>query len=164
MLDNLAIINRVIKEHQTIKGDIKLVGDSISDQEAMIGLTRARPDWIPGRLEVLSEKQNRLQQTLSFLNEGLKNYFTYEEKVLPPLFGELLMRALILDHQEIKKGIDAAKSMAADTRLEGLSREELLAKESHIHQVIDGVCQLIEEHATREEIILEMLKRVLREQ
>jgi hypothetical protein len=48
-----------------------------------------------------------------------------------------------------------------DTRLEGLGREELLSKESHIRQVTDGICQLVEEHATREEVVLEMLQRGL---
>lgn len=33
MLDKLAIINRVIAEHQTIGQHVKLVGDSVSDEE-----------------------------------------------------------------------------------------------------------------------------------
>ncbi len=163
MVDNLAIISRVIKEHQAITGHIKLVGDSISDQEALADLTRARPDWIPGRPEIASEKQKRLQQALSFLDEGLKNHFAFEEEVLPPLLGELFMRAVILDHREIGKEIDEAKSIVPDSKLEGLSREELMSKESQIQQVIDGVCQVVEEHARREEIILEMVQRVLEE-
>ena len=163
MEDYLAIIRRVIEEHQTIKGHIKLVGDSISDREALTSLERARTDWIPGRPELLAETQKKLQQAISFLDEGLKNHFAFEGKALPPLLGELFMRALVLEHQEIRKEIDKAKSIATETKLEGLSREELLSRESHIQQTIGSVCQLVEEHATKEEIILEMLQRALEE-
>ena len=164
MADNLSIINRVIQEHQNISGHIRLVGDSISDEEALASLTKARPDWIPGRMEILSEKQNKLQQALNFLGEGLRNHFTFEEEVLPLLLGELFVRALTLDHREIEKGIDEAKSMVPASKLEGLSREELVSRESKIHQVIDSLCQMVEEHASREEIILEMVQRVLEEE
>lgn len=163
MEDNLAIIRRIIEEHQAIRRHVKLVGDSASDREAMNALTKARAEWIPGRLEILSEKQKRLQQTLSFLDEGLSNHFHYEQTYLPPLLGELLMRALLLEHGEIRKEIDEAKSIVADTKLDELSREELLSEESNVHQVVGTLCQLVEEHATKEEMLLEMLQRALEE-
>jgi hypothetical protein len=163
MGDNLAIIRRIIEEHRAIRGHIKLIGDSTSDREAMNALARARADWIPGRQEILSEKQKRLQQTLGFLDEGLKNHFAFEARYLPPLLGELLMRALLLDHGEIRKEIDGAKSMVTDTKLEDLSREDLLSKESRINRIINNLCQVVEEHATNEEILLEMLERALEE-
>jgi len=161
MQDDLAIIRKVIDEHESIRRHVKLVGDSISDQEALPGLERVRADWVPGRLGTLAEKEDKLQQAIGFLDEGLQNHFAYEEKVLAPLLGELFMRALVLDHQEIRKEIDAAKSIVTEAKLEGLSREELLNKESHIQQVIKNMCYLIEEHAYKEETILEMLQKVL---
>lgn len=161
MADNLKIINRVIEEHHTIRGHVKLVGDSVTDMEALFTLQKARPDWILGSVESLSEKQKNLQQTMSFLDEGLKNHFGFEEKVLPPLFGELLMRALILEHRGIKKQIDEAKSMVSDTKLEGLSQKELLSKKSQIQQKVEGILRLVEEHAAKEETILKMLKTAL---
>lgn len=161
MQDKLAIIKRIIDEHQTIKEHIKLVGDSVSDQQALTALQKAHADFIPGRLEVASEKQNKLQQAMSFLEEGLKNHFAFEEKALPPLLGELLMQALVLEHREISREIDEAISTVANTRLGGLSREELLSKESNMQQMIDSICQLVEEHATKEEAILEMLRRAV---
>jgi len=163
MVDNLAIIRRIIDEHQVFKGHVKLIGDSISDYEALAAVAKARADLIPGRLEALSEKQNKLRQTMSFLHDGLENHFAFEEQVLPPLLGELLTRALILEHQEIRDEINEAAPLVINTRLEGLSREELLSTESHIQQVIDSLCHLVEEHATKEEAILEMLQRALDE-
>jgi hemerythrin len=163
MQDKLAIIKRVIDEHQTIRKHIKLVGDSVSDQEALTTLQKAHADFIPGRLEVTAEKQSKLQQAMSFLKEGLKNHFAFEEKALPPLLGELLTQALVLEHREITEEINEAISTVANTRLEGISREELLSTESHIQQMIDSICQLVEEHATKEEAILEMLSRAVEE-
>ena len=72
--------------------------------------------------------------------------------------------ALILDHREIMKVINEAEATASDMRLEGLSREELLAEDSHIQEVIDGVSQLNEDHLAREEAILDMARRALEEQ
>lgn len=161
MADNLALVNRAIEEHHTIRGSIKLVGDSVSDLEALFSLQKARPDLILSSTDQLTEKQNKLQQTLSYLDEGLKNHFGFEEKLLPPLFGEFLMKALILDHRAIKKQIDAAKSLVSDTKLEGLSQKELLSRKSRIQQQVDNILQLVEDHAAREETILQMLKKAL---
>ena len=163
MPDSLAIINRVIEEHQRIREHVKLVGDSVSDPEALRSLEKVRADWIPGRLEDVSEKQKRLQQTLSVLGEGLKRHFDFEEKALPPLLGELLMQSLIIDHRAIMKEIGEATPVVADTKLEGLNRDELIAKESHIQQMVNNICQLVEEHTTREETILFMVQTALKE-
>ena len=162
-MNKLTTVSRALDEHQNIRRHVKLVGDSLNDQEAIAALKKARADWIPGRPEILAEKQKRLQQTLSLLEEGLRNHFAVEEKVLPPLFGELLMRAIILRHEEIGRGIDEAKSVAAGMKLEGLSREELLSEELHMQGVIDTISRLVEEHANEEEVILEMLERALKE-
>jgi hemerythrin len=161
MADNLAIVNRAIEEHHNIRGHMKLVGDSISDLEALFSLQKARPDWILSSPEALLEKQAKLQQTISTLDEGLKNHFSFEERLFPPLFGDLLMQALILEHRGIKKQIDEAKSLIANTKLEGLSQKELLSRKAQIQQKIEGILQVVEEHAGREETILKMLKKVL---
>ena len=163
MSDELTTINRVIAEHQQIRGYVKLVGDSVTDREAISGLQQARSDWVPGRLDILTEKQKKLVQAVSALEEGLKNHFDYEEKYLPPILGELLMRALLIEHQEINKGVDDAKRIVVATKLEGLSREECLSKEAELQDMINNLCQVIEGHAHREEIILEMLQRALKE-
>jgi hemerythrin len=164
MQDKRTLIKRIIDEHQTIKQHIKLVGDSISDQEALNALQKAHSDFIPGRPEIISEKQKSLQQTMAFLEDGMKKHFDFEEKVLPPLLGELLGQALALEHRDIKRQIEADKATVANIRLEGLSREELLEKETYIEEVIDALLQLIEGHAAREETVLGMIQSALEDQ
>ena len=163
MQDKLAIANKVIEEHQSIREHVKLVGDSIPDQEALTALEKAGGEWIPGQSGNLSDKHKMLLQTITVLEEGLKNHFVFERKALQPLFGELIMHALITEHSEIGKGINNAKLKIIDTNLEGLSREELIFEEWDIRQMIDSISQIIEEHAAREEIILDMVRRALEE-
>jgi len=163
MPDHLAEINKIIEEHQTIRRHVKLLGESIGDHEALLSLQSARPDWIPGQLDILSEKQNKLTQTINFLSEGLKNHFAQEQRALPSGLGEFLMRALILAHQEIGKAIKEAKAMAANTKLEGLSREDLMSQEAEMQQKVGNLCHLIEEHTNKEELMLEMVQRTLKE-
>lgn len=163
MSDNRAKINKIIDEHQIIRGHVKLVGESITDQEALLSLQSARTEWIPGRLEILSEKQNKLQKMINSLDEGLANHFAIEEGVLPPILGGFLMRALILEHQNIRRVLDNAKSMIANTKLEGLNREELMSREAEVQQTVNSLCHLIEEHANKEDLMLEMVQEALDE-
>ena len=162
MPDNLAIIKKIGDEHQHISRHVKLVGDTVSDNEALSALEQVSADWIPGQLNIIVDKQNRLMQTISLLNEGLKNHFAFEEEYLPPLLGELFMQALLLDHQEIRKEIEEAKSLVAKNKIEELDREQLLARESDVQQAMNSLCHLIEEHANREAVILDMAQRALK--
>ena len=161
MPEELDIITRIINEHLTIREHIKLTGDSVTDREALVSLQESRADFIPGRAEAVAETHNRLLQSICTLEEGLGNHFTFEEKALPPLLGEKLTRALILEHRDIKEAIQNARDTITVTSLEGLEREALLEQEARIHNTINSVISSIEKHAFREEAILEMLRRSL---
>lgn len=160
-MDNLALIDKIMEEHHTIRRHIKLAGDTLSDWEALVGLQRAKADWISDQSGTLSEKLERLQKTISLLSDGLNNHFSLEESHLPQLLGVLLMRAIMLDHQEIEKGIDRARSKVVDPMLQVSSQEDLASTKSEIEQAINSVGQLVAKHAAEEEVILEMLRRAL---
>ena len=164
MEDKLQIIKAVIDQHKAIREYTGSVGAALSDQEAMTALEKVRADWTPGRIEALSERYSRLHQVLSNLDEGIKKHFTFEEEALPTLLGDLLMRALWLEHREIEKEINEARTIATDMPLQVSDREELLSNESRIQQRIGVVLQFIEDHATKEEMILEMVRRALVEE
>ena len=161
MADPLDTLNRIKDEHLNIRRHLKLVGDSVGDMEAMRSLQQARAEWVPGHPRAFAERHKKLGQTLSFLDEGLRNHFALEENDLPPLAGDLFMRALIMEHREITKHVDDTRSMVDGMHVDGLSREELLSKESQVQQAIEHVRGLIEDHAAREETLLSMLERAL---
>jgi hemerythrin len=162
MSDYLARINEILEEHRTIRGGVKLVGDSVSDQEALASLKSIRSDWTSSRLELMSEKQRKLKQTMSFLEEGLHNHFAKEEDVLPAVLGEFLMQTLLLEHREIIGKIDELRLLATDSKLEGLTEAELESKDSEIKQKIGDLSRRLEEHADKEELMLEMVVRALK--
>jgi hypothetical protein len=161
MSDALAVITRVIAEHYTIREHVKLAGDTVNDIEALATLRKAHSGWTQSSTQTLIEKQKQAQQAISSLEQGLKNHFAYEETALPPLFGEILTRVLIHEHREISRQIEKAKTMLVDTKLEGLDQKTLLSKKSGILGIISHLCQAVEEHASREEIILNMIKKTL---
>lgn len=163
MPDALAVISRAISEHRAIREHVKLAGDTVNDIEALLTLQRAQAGWTQSSIEALTVKQNQMQQALSFLEEGLKNHFAFEEKAFPPLFGNLLMSAILQEHHEISRQIESAKTTLANMKLEGLEHRELLLKKSQIQEMIGDICQAVEEHAHHEEIVLNMMKKVLEE-
>ncbi|OGO02744.1 MAG: hypothetical protein A2Y91_01875 [Chloroflexi bacterium RBG_13_54_8] len=161
MADDLATIRKVIAAHHAVRRDVKSVGDSVSDLEALFSLQQSQSGWAQGSIETLSKKREQLMQTIRLLGDGLKNHFAQEEKLLPPLFGEGLMKALLLEHRDIRKKLEEAEAMLTSTTLEGLSQEELLYKKARFQQMISNTCQMVEEHAGHEELILRMLERGL---
>lgn len=164
MSDALAVIMKVISEHRAIRKHVKLAGDTVADIDALFTLQKAYSGWNQSSTEALITKENQLQQVVSFLDEGLKNHFSFEEEAMSPLFGELLMRAILLEHHDIGRQIQNAKAMLAATKLEGLGQQELLSKKSEIQQTISSVCQAVEEHASHEETILSMMREALEDE
>jgi hypothetical protein len=163
MPDVSAVVTRVISEHHAIRGHIKLAGDTVNDIEALFTLQRTQSGWSQTSITALIEKRDQLLQAISFLEEGLKNHFDFEEEALPPLFGKLLMKAILHEHHEILWQIGSAKTTLANIELEGLDQRELFSKKAVIQQNIHSLRQTIEEHAQHEETILNMMKKALEE-
>ncbi|MBN1862905.1 MAG: hemerythrin domain-containing protein [Dehalococcoidales bacterium] len=161
MSDYLAKVEEIIAEHQGIRDSVRRVGESVSDQEALSSLRSADSDWVAGRPELLEQKQSRLKETLDYLEDGMRKHFAREEEVLPSVLGEFLMRALLLEHQEILKTIDRSRSVALNTKFSGMSREALESRDSEIKQTVDGLCRLVEGHADKEDLMLETVKIAL---
>ncbi len=158
MVYNVTTIDYVINDHKFVKENTEHVGASMNDIQALSNL-----QWTLGSAGALIKRREDLQQTLTVLEEGLLIHFGYEEKMLPPLFGRVLMLALRFEHQEIKQAIDEVKSVAFGDWPKGMSQEELLSRGTGIQEVISRLCQLIKGHLKRENIILKMMKRALEE-
>jgi hemerythrin len=161
MADALNIINKVIAEHYNIKENLKLTGESVTDIEALFSLRKAYSGWSQSTIQELTDKQKHLMQAISALEQGLKRHFSFEEKSLPPLFGETLMKALLYEHREIARQIENVKKILSEFTAHGKNQQELLSKKSEIQETISHLLQMIEEHANHEEIILKMIKKSL---
>ena len=161
MADALAVITRAISEHHAIRQHVRLAGDSVNDIEALITVQRAQTGWSQSSIAALEEKRNQMQQAISFLDEGLRNHFGFEERALPPFFGDLLMKAILREHHTIAGQIESARAAVSNITLEGLEQRALLSQKSAIQAAVNQLCQAIEEHAQHEEIILNMMKKAL---
>ena len=161
MPDALEVITKVISEHRKITNHTKLAGDTMNDIDALFTLrkTQYKAGWnMTSDTEVI-KKRGQLLQTINLLKDGLKNHFGYEEEVLPPLFGELIMNGILREHHEILGQIENAKTTIIN--LEGLGQDELFSKELVVLQIINNLSQTVEDHAHHEETALNMMKKAL---
>jgi hypothetical protein len=161
MPDALAIVTRIISEHHAIKEHVRLARDTVNDIEALLTLQGAQTGWTQASITALIEKRDQLLQAISFLQQGLRNHFDFEEQSLVPLLGELVAQAVVREHNRISKQINEAKSIVADMHLEGLDQRELISNKSLIEQHVDSLRRVVEEHTLHEEAILKMMKDVL---
>lgn len=161
MSEQLSIVRRIIDEHQVIRQHIGAIGETINDRASVKNLNEVTAGWVPGRKDMLVERQSRLKDTLEALVRGLEQHFGYEEAYLPELTGELVMRSILLDHRDIRALINNTRLVLQDRSLEGLSQAEVLTAELELERLVTTLSRSIEEHAFREEVVLAMLERAL---
>ena len=161
MANELEIVNKIIEEHRSIRTHLKLVGETVSDPEGLLKLEQARPDWMLGPPEQLGEKRTGLEQVLHFLYDGLQNHFALEEKWLPPLLGSLIMEALVLEHEQLKVGMEAIRSRLVSADVQEMSHEQKLGFKWTMQHQIEEIRQNLEGHAGKEETVLGMVKSAL---
>jgi|WetSurMetagenome_2_1015567.scaffolds.fasta_scaffold275051_2 hypothetical protein len=159
-MDQIEIIQRTIQEHHKIRNHIRLVGDAMNDMEAIVNLQHADTSWGQHSVQDVEKNMDHLKQTVSQLNEGLSNHFGFEEKWLPDVFGQTLMKALILEHDEVRDHMAKCKAAFIDD-IKQFTREKLLTYRTLIQHDIDDLTGLIESHANREEIVLLMIEKAL---
>jgi hypothetical protein len=158
MADALTIIKRVIEEHHKIRDNIKLAGDSLNDVEASFTLARAYSSWTQSASDQLEGRLSQLIQALSTLDTGLKAHFGYEEDYLPPLFGTLLIKALLHEHSVIRGEIDSVKKTLSDAENILQDPQELAKRRAVVQDSVNHLMQVVEEHAAHEEVVLMMIK------
>lgn len=160
MPDYLAIIDRVVREHERIRVGMRAVGESTNDIEAVFSLQQASAGWSTSSLLAFGATLKRLEETLASLAGGLDKHFRFEEEAFPALLGDLLMRAVLVVHGEIDTRISFARSLVRTTSTADMAQPELLAQKSRIQMTISGLNTLLEEHGAQEETVLSMLKKL----
>ena len=161
MSDTLRVIEEAIAEHHSIRENLKHAGESVTDIEALFALHKAIAGWSQSSVRELKDKQGQLFKAIASLEQGLKRHFGFEEKELPPLLGEVLMKTIVSEHGEITGLIAKAKASLAGGVPEGLSQPEMLTRKAKIQANIHQIIEAVEEHAKHEEVILMMIKKAL---
>ena len=159
-MTHLEIIRRAIEEHHKVRSGIRAVGEAVNDFDALFGLQNSYSTWSQSSVTEIPGRVGRVREMLASLEEGLDKHFGFEEEYLPPVFGESLIKALLLEHNEIRGRFrESRAALAAD--LSSMPQEQLLAHKYLVEQVVDNLCQAIEAHAGREETVFRMLERAL---
>jgi hypothetical protein len=158
MTDAITIIDRVIKEHHKISDNIKMAGDSLNDVEASFAISKAYSGWTQSAAGELAARRDQLIQALSALEQGLTTHFDYEEKNLPPLFGEVLMKAVLHEHREVRQKIESARKNIADIEIDSGDSQQLLSRKTVVQESVNHLLQAVEEHAGHEETVLLMIR------
>lgn len=152
MSEVLIIIDRLIQEHAAIKGHMKSASESAEDWRGMewdnlINLTHEQ-------LQTLNNKRFNLKQMIGDLHEGMKNHGEYEEKILPGLIGEPLMKSIVIEHQEIQKQMREINFV-----LDKSTPQEFLSNRAYLMHIISYLSQLISEHELKEDTILQLFRK-----
>jgi len=160
MPDALEIINKVLSQHSKITEFVKTTGDKMNDVDAVFSIRVAAYKTAQSAYSTsdLLEKRNQLLKTIEILRDGLEKHFTYEEKVMPLVFGELLLKDILHDHKKISGQIENVKTTLVD--LEKLNHEELLSKRLVLIQSVNDLSDNVINHAQYEEKVLNMIKKV----
>ena len=159
MEDYQTMFRKIIEEHRALREQLGTAEESVSDRVAIDLLRRMRSDLTPGRAEILSEKMSSLQVVLGGLDKGLKSHFALESNYFPPFLGDLLMRALLLEHRGILERLNEARSTVTDVKVAGLSHEELQARDAQVKQAVNALSRAVGEHAAKEELLMGMLQK-----
>ena len=105
-----------------------------------------------------SHQEDNLIRLVSALEAGLNTHFGYEEKYLPPIFGDYLMKALLYEHNKVRQQIGVAKKTVHETKIDNIDRQSLFHHKTLVQDCVGRLLQTIEDHAGHEEIILLMIK------
>jgi hypothetical protein len=161
--DALEVINSVLSQHFRITENIKTTGDKMNDIDAVFGMRVAAYKTANSAFSVSEfvEKRAELLKTVDVLEEGLKKHFTYEEKALPLVLGELLLKDILHDHKEIFQEIEEVKKGFAS--LEKLDREALLSKRLELVTSVNDLSDKVINHAQYEEKVLNSIKKAFEE-
>ncbi|MDP2920699.1 MAG: hemerythrin domain-containing protein, partial [Dehalococcoidia bacterium] len=103
--------------------------------------------------------KTQLAATIDVLWTNLKKHFTYEEQHLTASLGEILSRAIIIEHEEIGREIQRVRQIINETNFEGLTQADVLARKDSLQQAIGKISQMIEEHARDEEVLVKLVKK-----
>jgi hypothetical protein len=161
--DALEVINSVLSQHFRITENVKTTGDKMNDIDAVFGMRVAAYKTANSAFSVsdLVEKRDELLKTVEVLEEGLKKHFTYEEKVMPLVLGELLLKDILHDHKAIFKKIEDVKN--GFTNLDKLDRTALLSKRLELVNGVNDLSDSVINHAQYEEKVLNSIKKAFEE-
>ena len=154
MYQGRVTIDSLISEHVAIRGHMEYLRGLTREWERL--LTSKGPIKNGGEQDkALTDKLANLRQAMGYLEDGLRNHHSHEATIMPPLVGDLLWKAIWLEHSEMLKMTNEIKSLVLNASLEAF-----LDKGTYTMQKIEDLRSFASTHSIREDGILLFLKKL----
>lgn len=160
---DLEIITKVMDQHKVLSGQINSVTETMSDKDALLRLEKAQKDLSVDFRCTLAERHTSLLESLSRVKKGLENHYAFEEEMLPPLLGQLLTEALIIEHKNLIAEMQKVISTIGKINLKGLTHQGEINQEVTMSKSLSTLRDDKLDHQKREEAILLTLQYICQE-
>jgi len=166
MQEVIALIDRIIEEHQTIFQDFQTLDQIANDAEAAILLDKAKEEFVPGRFES-KQGLEELEELLEETEQGIQGHFKREEGALLNAFEKhgdrKLASALLLltEHKNLTDRLAYSKQDVAKLTSGDLSRGIWEATGYDMRAYLSYTRRLFEMHAQMEHQLLLALRSEL---
>jgi hypothetical protein len=154
MYQSKVTIDSLIGEHIAIRGHMEMIRASTREWEQLLG-SGERVLQDRAQLQILADKLASLRQAMSYLEDGLRNHHAHEAELMPSLIGNLLWKAISLEHDEMLKMMDEINSLILNPGL-----EVFLENGTRTMQKIDTLRGFASAHSIKEDGILLFLKKL----
>jgi hemerythrin-like domain-containing protein len=167
MEEVIALIDRVIEEHQTIFQDFQTMDQVANDAEAVVLLDKAKDEFVPGRFESKQGLQE-LGRLLEKTEQGIQAHFKREEVALLHAFEKhgdrklaSALHSLLVEHKDLTERLAHSKQHVAKLTSGDLSRGVWEAAGYDMRAYLSHTRKLFETHAERERELLLTLRAEL---
>ncbi len=165
MNDVIALIDKIIEEHQAVFSRFRKMEGVFNDVQAMAGIEVAKEAFMPGRFDQ-KEGLKSLKESLDVIEQGLIAHFNREETALVAAFDKYADRALVsalnallLHHGDLRKRIEDSKKQLAELVGGGMGQHTWQASAHDIRAHITHTRKMIEAHAASEMPLLLKLRK-----
>lgn len=146
-------VDGILQEHEAIRGHMKTVSRTMGEWQT--SLAGKEPAGSPADKRDAIARQQHFIRAMAYLRDGLKQHHSREEYVMLPFVGRPLMDALKLEHREMLHDLDKIDDHLMRTDPDGLIVNVDLLVDS-----ISSLCELINAHSRKEDVMLELLNKL----
>jgi hypothetical protein len=159
MANELTLVDSLLYENGALRNHCRRIGKLLGEQETLF--LQRKGDWTPGLVDELASQKLNLEQAVLTIEDALVRHKQLHGELPSSFLGAPLAEALEMEHDDMLEAIKKARA-EIPAEFKNLTRAELLAKSLQIRSAHESACVLVEAHLSKEDAILELLRRALR--
>lgn len=159
MQDYLAVIDRLLQEHEQLSAKLGGCDGAIND------LAGVRQNWIPGTPMAIEQESARLEKFLEGISKDLEEHMHVEEQEFLPVLikhaSDIVRRGVLYEHQAILESISELREHVKGFVGEPADREEMLDKEAQVRERLKGILEIMQKHTETQGVIFDLDREAL---